>query len=52
MAYYEIKDGVGIIPEGVKEIASFAFKDCKDLTSVVIPEWVTKIGSSAFSGCI
>ena len=44
-------DGVGIIPEGVTEIAKRAFEDCTSLTSVVIPKGVTKIGDDAFSGC-
>ena len=52
MAYYEIKDGVGIIPEGEKEIASFAFSGCTSLTSVVIPASVKEIhGINPFSNC-
>ena len=51
MAKYEIKDGVGIIPEGTVEIDTFAFQDCLDLTSVTIPESVTEILWSAFDGC-
>ena len=51
MAKYEIKDGVGIIPEGSTEIEMLGFRDCNELTSVVIPESVTKIGYSAFYGC-
>jgi hypothetical protein len=35
----------------VEEIASGAFKACPGLTSVTIPECITKIGSSAFEGC-
>lgn len=51
MAKYEIKDGVGIIPEGTVEIDTYAFQDCLDLTSVNIPESVTKILWNAFDGC-
>ena len=51
MAEYEIKDGVGIIPEGTECIDSCAFEDCKELTSVVIPNTVTRISWDAFSGC-
>ena len=52
MAKYEIKDGVGIIPEGTVQIDPYAFQDCVDLTSVTIPESVTEILWNAFDGCI
>ena len=51
MGKYEIKDGVGIIPEGVTEIGFQAFYDCKDLISITIPKSVTEIGALAFNGC-
>jgi hypothetical protein len=51
MAEYEIKDGVGIIPEGTTRIPYESFKDCKELTKIVIPDTVTTIDKSAFSGC-
>ena len=35
----------------VTRIADNAFKDCTNLTSVVIPDGVTDIGERAFSGC-
>ncbi len=40
-----------VIPNGVKRISSYAFYDCKDITSVTIPDSVTVIESYAFSGC-
>ena len=45
-----------VIPDGVTEIGSRAFEDCKSLLSVEIPASVTSIedgryGSGAFSGC-
>ena len=52
MAKYEIKDGVGIIPEGTTKIEEFAFENCTELTSIVIPDTVTTIGEKAFCGCI
>ena len=51
MAKYEIKDGVGIIPEGTTKIERDAFWGCENLRSVIIPDTVTEIGESAFRGC-
>jgi len=51
MAKYEIKDGVGIIPEGTTVIEEFAFEKCAELTSVTIPDTVTEIGEGAFMEC-
>lgn len=50
MAKYEIKDGVGIIPEGTTSIAKEAFMGCTNLTSVVIPDSVSVIREDAFNG--
>ena len=51
MAKYEIKDGVGIIPEGTTKIEDWGFKDCTELTNIVIPDSVTEIGKWAFESC-
>ena len=45
-----------IIPESVTEIGGddvhdSAFKDCRSLQEIVIPNLVTKIGYGAFKGC-
>ena len=39
------------IPNGIKSIGEFAFKDSISLSSVTIPYGVTSIGESAFAGC-
>ena len=52
MAEYEIKDGVGIIPEGENKISFCAFQNCNELKSIVIPDSLTEIGDCAFSNCI
>ena len=37
--------------KAVTSIGRYAFRNCKNLTSIVIPEGVTSIGSYAFRGC-
>ena len=39
------------IPAGTVKIENEAYKDRTDITGVVIPDTVTEIGWSAFSGC-
>lgn len=39
------------IPDKVKEIDDFAFKNCKYTTNIKIPKSVKRIGNAAFSGC-
>ena len=48
---YKIVNGKGIIPNGITEIETRAFHNCKELTEVIIPDSVTTIGASAFAGC-
>ena len=40
-----------VIAEGVTSIGSYAFYNCRSLTSVTIPDSVTRIGSFAFDNC-
>lgn len=49
---YEVKDGIGIIPDGTTAIKNEAFKGREDLISINIPKGVTRIGESAFEDCI
>ena len=48
------KDMVGkiIIPNGVKKIASHAFKDCYEISEIILPDTISQIQSQAFSNCI
>ena len=39
------------IAEGTRGIADYAFYECSELTSVIIPNFVTNIGEKAFSRC-
>ena len=38
MKNFEIKDGIAIIPQGTKEIKHFAFNECTELKSIIIPK--------------
>ena len=49
--YYQVKDGMGIIPEGTTMIEESAFENRSDLKSIVIPNSVTVIGHDAFRNC-
>ena len=48
--YYKIPSSI-IIPEGCKEIGSYAFYCCRRLKKVEISESVEYIGNWAFNGC-
>lgn len=52
MSKYEVKDGIGIIPEGTTVIEKEAFYNAEELTSIVIPDTVKEIKSSAFWGLL
>ena len=49
---YEGKDSVIVIPNGIIEIADYAFAFYEELTSITIPESVRIIGASAFQQCL
>ena len=52
LAFYEHKDIISItIPNGVKEIRQWAFRDCTGLTTVNFPDSLTTIGSQTFMYC-
>lgn len=51
MAYFEVKGGVGLIPEGTTELCDYSFCGCSELERVVIPNSVKYIGYCSFHGC-
>ena len=51
MAKYEIKDGVGIVPEGTTVVDTDVFRYRTDLKSVVLPDTVRRIAANVFLGC-
>jgi hypothetical protein len=49
---YELSETTTInVKDDTKEICAEAFKDNGNITKIVIPEKVTKIGDNAFNGC-
>jgi hypothetical protein len=50
IAYPSGKGGVYAIPEGVTNIAPDAFFGCSSVTTVTLPDSLTKIGTAAFEG--
>lgn len=51
MESFKVTNGKGVVKDGATEITAYAFKDCKELAEVIIPDSVTTIGASAFAGC-
>ena len=45
-------NGMGIIPADTTVIEEGNFKDCTELTSIVIPGFVTEVEDGAFRGCV
>lgn len=45
------KAGTYSVPNGITNIAAYAFIDCARLTNITIPNGVTSIGSVAFADC-
>ena len=45
------KTGVFTIPAQATTIAPYAFRTCKKLTSIVLPDGITEIPDGAFMGC-
>ena len=51
METYEIKNGVGVIPEGTTIVRTNVFRGRTDLKSVGIPASVKHIDAGVFLGC-
>ena len=48
---YENGQGVITFSDAVTEIPTDAFRSCRSLTSIILPESLTMIGNSAFCRC-
>lgn len=46
-----MKQGIVTVADGMHEIGTEAFHDCKYVTEVILPESLETINSSAFEGC-
>ena len=46
-----MKQGIVTVADGMHEIGTEAFHDCKYVTEVRLPESLETINSSAFEGC-
>ena len=46
--YIAKNQGEYVLPNGVKDIGSYAFANCTGLTSITIPDGITDIGSYVF----
>lgn len=49
--FYKCDYNEVIIPNHIKSIGAYAFKDCMRLTDITIPESVTSIGDFTFYNC-
>ena len=47
----QAKSGEYTIPSTVNTINDYAFSECSNITSISLPNSITSIGASAFSGC-
>ncbi len=47
----DVNSASAILDPETKGIADYAFENCKNLTSITLPESVTSIGMKAFKGC-
>ena len=43
--------GLIVLPDGIKSIGEYAFKDCADITAVTISDSVDTMGYQMFNGC-
>ena len=48
---YNIENGTFVIPEHVRNIETYAFRNCKDLIEITIPRTVEHIGIATFEDC-
>jgi len=44
-------NGLYVVPNGVKHIENYAFKDCADITTLMLAQSVTSINRGAFENC-
>lgn len=44
-----IVDGILTLPEGIKEIGTFAFTQCDAIEAIIFPSTITKVGQQGFS---
>lgn len=51
MFYYEGKDAIVTVPEGVTKIGKDAFRDNDHVREIRLPDGVTEIADFAFNGC-
>lgn len=52
LACVKSQSGDIVVMEGVKKICKNAFSECKNITSVIMPDTVEMIDDDAFNGCV